>query len=385
MPAATSNPSVSPARRMDNHRGSLPFFQSGQNPFSNPAPLQSPQSNYNGYAHPGMYGTPGGDHRRGIASCGFPSGPGMSLGMHTMLTPDPTVGSCMSEEDKDVAMQLMRLGETSTHGRASASTLDDSFSGRADAASSTGATSEADSCGEDDMPPARRQKLNGPESHDNLFHTTESHIVGPPDSAEATGDDADFSDGENGAMAAPPIKPVKLRANTLVRPRPHLANKAKSSKPAKPKTKKAAGAADPISPASMPTSRKQSLISNPAFPPALGEEEQPDLSTKPRCQRCRKSKKGCDRQRPCGRCRDAGIPAEQCISEDEGNGRKGRYGRHMGVPIKKEDMPPPVSATHLLPAAPIAAAPADSAAGVLPAVELNAALGLLDKNKKRKR
>ncbi|MBS4487095.1 hypothetical protein, partial [Cronobacter sakazakii] len=49
----------------------------------------------------------------------------------------------------------------------------------------------------------------------------------------------------------------------------------------------------------------------------------------------RKSKKGCDRQRPCQRCKDAGIGIEGCVSEDEGNGRKGRFGRHMGVAVKK--------------------------------------------------
>ncbi|BFZ55320.1 hypothetical protein PYCC9005_002360 [Savitreella phatthalungensis] len=38
-----------------------------------------------------------------------------------------------------------------------------------------------------------------------------------------------------------------------------------------------------------------------------------------RCIRCKKSKKGCDRQRPCGRCVDAD---EECITEDEGSGRK---------------------------------------------------------------
>jgi len=63
--------------------------------------------------------------------------------------------------------------------------------------------------------------------------------------------------------------------------------------------------------------------------------DEDDLSSKPRCQRCRKSKKGCDRQRPCQRCKDAGIGIEGCVSEDEGNGRKGRYGRHMGVIVKK--------------------------------------------------
>ena len=66
-------------------------------------------------------------------------------------------------------------------------------------------------------------------------------------------------------------------------------------------------------------------------------EDDADLSTKPRCQRCRKSKKGCDRQRPCQRCKDAGIGIEGCVSEDEGNGRKGRYGRHMGVSLKHGD------------------------------------------------
>ncbi|KAK5028117.1 hypothetical protein LTR16_012181, partial [Cryomyces antarcticus] len=35
------------------------------------------------------------------------------------------------------------------------------------------------------------------------------------------------------------------------------------------------------------------------------------------------------------RCKDAGIGVEGCVSEDEGNGRRGRYGRHMGVPVKK--------------------------------------------------
>lgn len=91
----------------------------------------------------------------------------------------------------------------------------------------------------------------------------------------------------------------------------------------------------PMSPASLPStqSRKPSVASI-NFQHQLGIDEE-DLSSKPRCQRCRKSKKGCDRQRPCGRCRDAGIGIEGCVSEDEGNGRKGRYGRHMGVPIKK--------------------------------------------------
>lgn len=43
-----------------------------------------------------------------------------------------------------------------------------------------------------------------------------------------------------------------------------------------------------------------------------------------RCTRCKKSKKGCDRQRPCGRCADAN---EDCVTEDESSGRRGRNSR----------------------------------------------------------
>ncbi|KAK0824511.1 hypothetical protein LTS02_018403, partial [Friedmanniomyces endolithicus] len=85
-----------------------------------------------------------------------------------------------------------------------------------------------------------------------------------------------------------------------------------------------------MSPSSLPAqSRKGSIASAINFQHQLGGIDEDDLSSKPRCQRCRKSKKGCDRQRPCGRCKDAGIGAEGCVSEDEG------YGRHMGVPVKK--------------------------------------------------
>lgn len=42
------------------------------------------------------------------------------------------------------------------------------------------------------------------------------------------------------------------------------------------------------------------------------------------CQRCKKHKKGCDRERPCERCRDAGIGIEGCISDDEVRRKAGR-------------------------------------------------------------
>lgn len=372
----------------------MSFVPPGQNPFTHPRPLQSPQSYTNGSRHAAMYTTPGADARRTRGSIGYPAGPGTTAGGGILPTPDPTVGSCMSEEDKDVAIQLMRLGEMSnvSHGRTSASTLDDTFSGRADAASSTGATSEAESDSEDEMSAARRQKLDMSGNHKKIFMTTEgSHSTAAPhESVER--DDVDYEDDTRGLMAAPKLKNPKPRANTLngVKPTPQHQSqpqqpqhqpqpqsqpgaqpplaKAKMSKPSKPKAKKSASISGPMSPASLPASRKPPIASNSTFPVVSGEDlDNPDLSSKPRCQRCRKSKKGCDRQRPCGRCRDAGIPAEFCISEDEGNGRKGRYGRHMGVPIKIQDIP---ASQALLPAAPITTA--TSLAGI-------------DKNKKRKR
>ncbi|KAI0119895.1 hypothetical protein GGR51DRAFT_899 [Nemania sp. FL0031] len=364
MPAATSNPSVSPARRAEHHRPSLPFAYPAQNPFTNPQPLQSPQS-YNVYSQQGMFATPAADSRRHRGSIGGPIN-----GSGILPTPDPTIGSCVSEEDKDVAIQLMRLGEMSnmSHGRTSASTLDDTFSGKAEVASSTGATSDGGS-DNDELPPARRQKVSKNGTAHKIHPTTGSHFVPPRDNGEASGDDADLEDGAESAQGPRP-NDIKPKVQNTGKPR---APSTKSSKPKAIKAPKTVAtkskissgvAASPMSPTSLPNqSRKPSVVS--AMPGQPGDEEQPDLSTKPRCQRCRKSKKGCDRQRPCGRCRDAGLSADQCISEDEGNGRKGRYGRHMGVPIKSLDVSAPPT---LLPAAPIA----------IPAVAA-------DKNKKRKR
>ncbi|PFH57137.1 hypothetical protein XA68_15477 [Ophiocordyceps unilateralis] len=382
MPAATSNPSVSPARRVDHQRPSMPFVHPGQSPFTNPRPMQSPQSYGNGAVHPVMYVTPIGQGHRSRGSMGYASsGSGVATGLGVLPTPDPTVGSCMSEEDKDVAIQLMRLGESSniSHGRTSASTMDDTFSGHADAASSTGATSDGGSDSERDGPAPRRQKLDASGGSKPIYETTEAHFMPTTERGDVSGDDADFEDGANSSVgdvlhAKPGVPaPVKKQSSAKHKTAPSApklaASNSKAARPPSSKAKKPPSvvAAGPMSPTSIRHSRKPSTAST-GLAPQPGEDDQPDLSTKPRCQRCRKSKKGCDRQRPCGRCRDAGLSAEQCISEDEGNGRKGRYGRHMGVPIKQEE------------AASVAAAP-----GLLPAAPITAAAVGVDKAKKRKR
>lgn len=391
MPAAASNSSVSPARRLENQRASFPYTTSSHNPFSNPHPLQSPQTFGSGLSLPGAYTTPAAHGRRTRGGASYPPSAQAGStpnGNNILPTPDPTVGSCMSEEDKDVALQLMRLGEMSniSHGRTSASTVDDTFSGKADAASSTGATSEDESESEDELPPARRQKRESspilPPGAAMKFRQHLDDILPSQDSTEPSGDegeDGTFQPGMDDQTmddCESKLKMTKSKSLPVISSKPRSSAssikagkpKSKIARPGQIKSKKSISApssAKPISPTSLPPhSRKASNASALNLPSPLAADEE-DLSSKPRCQRCRKSKKGCDRQRPCQRCKDAGLSADQCISEDEGNGRKGRYGRHMGVPVKKEEV--------IVENTPM---PAELVAGVQAS---------LDKSKKRKR
>ena len=330
-----------------------------------------------------------------VSTTGIPWGQGIGI----LPTPDPTIASCISDED--VALQLMRLGDVSniSHGRTSASTLDETLSGRADAASS--ATSESGGDSDSNEQPVLPQGLFLPKSETALSFTdpikrhynhTEDGLprVGSDESGEQDGDedyqkdltrdggsksDAERLATEHGSVAKPkagghkgPSGGSKTRlGRTKTVSKNSKSRAAGVSKKAKPASL-SANIKTPISPASVtPQSRKNSSASILNFQHQLGADEE-DLSSKPRCQRCRKSKKGCDRQRPCQRCQDAGIGIEGCISEDEGNGRKGRFGRHMGVSVKKDSL------DHLTPEKPEATA----------ITLLGAAVGL-DKTKKRKR
>lgn len=378
MPAATSNSSISPARRIEHQRASLPYTYPAQNPFAFPQLMQSPQSFGNGFGQPGMYSTPASDGRRTRGTSYVQ--PRLSIGvtpngnaLGILPTPDPTVGSCMSEEDKDVALQLMRLGEMTnvSHGRTSASTLDDTFSGKADAASSTGATSEDENESEDELPPSSRPKLEGSppllSAPTKKFGKNMVNQLSSQDTTGFSGDEGEYEGGRDGTFKREaldeglngPGHVVKSNLSTsrstsqgVGKPRNGTSAASSSKHNKSGKSHRSAHATKskgkisnghgnsrpPISPTSLPPqSRKASISSALNFQHQLGDDEE-DLSSKPRCQRCRKSKKGCDRQRPCQRCKDAGLSADQCVSEDEGNGRKGRYGRHMGVPVKKDEL-----------------------------------------------
>ncbi|KAJ6036639.1 hypothetical protein N7540_000918 [Penicillium herquei] len=349
VPLTTSTSSISPQRRSVGQEGAgSPFARPTHRPYGYQQALPSPQSyGHSEYGvHSGrnsVYATPVVPENANRVP--FSNSAPRVSGAGVLPTPDPTIASCISDED--VAMQLIRLGDASnfSHGRTSASTLDDAFSGAADAASSTGATSDGEDFSEeeDDLPARRRLESSPmlPPGAIKRHHKRLDDILPSADSSDHSSDGLDDgikSEAEEDALYkefAPKAKKPKSRPMSA-KPRsqksaPKLKTKTVAPAPRKPSDKVVA----PVPPLSPVSSRKVSGGSV-NFQHQLGADEE-DLSTKPRCQRCRKSKKGCDRQRPCGRCKDAGIGCEGCISEDEGNGRKGRYGRHMGVPVKRLD------------------------------------------------
>lgn len=317
VPVNNSVSSVSPQRRPQGDIAS-PLPLTNQRTFAYSHPLPSPhsygrseQSTLNGYGSisdkHGMAYNGQITKSRPVAS--YPP-PRRSNGA-ILPTPEPTVGSVISDED--VALQLMRLGDASnfSHGRTSTSTLDDALSGKADAASSDEETEDEE---EELALPGPRYPVKDPHhagpKRKKLRRDDSNAIESESDEYAEVSDHHDHEhDGINGQGNHGKSNGSHKRRNST--------SSASVNGPKK--------AADGIG-------RKTSQ-SIPAV--SLGPDEE-DLSAKPRCQRCRKSKKGCDRQRPCGRCKDAGIGIEGCISEDEGNGRRGRYGRHMGVVIKKD-------------------------------------------------
>lgn len=397
--------SVSPQRR--NGPAPSPYPYPNQQTFSYTQPLPSPQSHGgNSYMQNGMpaasynsYSQPPRQLRGARPSnSAFP--PPRLSGGGVLPTPDPTVNSVISDED--VALQLMRLGDASnfSHGRTSTSTLDDALSGKAEAPSSE----EEDDDEEEEVSglpavPSWPKNEAGPQRKKQRMHqpgsdgTTGDEYEDQRDGSFKGDSDDIMQDLEGQRRPSKPsaprprstmpaaLKSAKPRTSSMVKPKKpythsHSHSHSQSHSHSHSKV--------PMSPASLPSqSRKTSAASTIAFHPALGTDEE-DLSSKPRCQRCRKSKKGCDRQRPCGRCKDAGIGLDGCISEDEGNGRKGRYGRHMGVPVKKGDeefdgalLPPPA-------VAPQAAAGGGGGQGV-PSGGYFLAPAPVDKSKKRKR
>ena len=366
VPAANSISSISPQRRSNGLDNPSPFARPAQRPFSYSQPLQSPQSygfaenpygmspanNGPAKSQPGQHGhrlrdrvsAPGAMTRLSSGSSNTlnprPTGYGI------LPTPDPTIASCISDED--VALQLMRLGDASnfsSHGRTSASTLDDTLSGKADVASSDSSDEDGDDI--DAPQPLMPQMRSTAKSGDmKKQYGYIDDVLPTSDTIEPSGDE-DYYDGQDEYVNefGQPAKRPKLSGSKSMmggsksRSQASTKKSSKSFKSQQPIPSKKAKPSVPyntaktaMSPPALPAhSRKASAASSAPLPSGLEGDD--DLSSKPRCVRCRKSKKGCDRQRPCQRCKDAGIGPEGCISEDEGNGRKGRFGRHMGVSL----------------------------------------------------
>ncbi|KAK0302817.1 hypothetical protein LTR01_008491 [Friedmanniomyces endolithicus] len=334
VPISASTSSISPQRRVGPPTAASPYAYSGQQTFAYTHPLPSPQS-YGSGANYGQFAVPGNAYNgqqanrqlRGRPAVPYP--PARSSN-GIMPTPDPTVGSAISDED--VALQLMRLGDPAafSHGRTSTSTVDDALSGKADAASSVEESDDEENTGTPGRPAVPAFHDVGPQ---RKKQRTTVDLPSEGTSGEEYEDrrDATFNhDGADG-VTRKQLKPKSIKPRSMSMAKPKSRPTSIGLHQHQHQQSKV-----PMSPSSLPAqSRKGSVASTINFQHQLGGIDEDDLSSKPRCQRCRKSKKGCDRQRPCGRCKDAGIGAEGCVSEDEGNGRKGRYGRHMGVPVKK--------------------------------------------------
>lgn len=344
--------SISPQRKAGPPSMASPYGFSNQQTFSYNQPLPSPQSYANSSSYMQQPAFPTNPYQNGYQQPNRQLRGGRSSGASyasnrqsnggVLPTPDPTIGSVISDED--VALQLMRLGDPTafSYGRTSTSTVDDALSGKAEAASSDEEDEEEDDEDEDDDRrladlPRYAKEAFGPQRKKQRL---QNELPSDGTSGEEYEDQRDGTftsedvTGENGQRK---MSKPKNKSRNSTGPMVSKVGKPRALSISKAKKASMGGSKIPMSPASLPSqSRKASNASTINFQHQLGADEE-DLSSKPRCQRCRKSKKGCDRQRPCGRCKDAGIGIEGCVSEDEGNGRKGRYGRHMGVTIKKAE------------------------------------------------
>ncbi|KAF2126823.1 hypothetical protein P153DRAFT_70823 [Dothidotthia symphoricarpi CBS 119687] len=97
----------------------------------------------------------------------------------------------------------------------------------------------------------------------------------------------------------------------------------------------------------------KSLVDNQVVPSTTSKDAPSHVADKdapiekPRCERCKKIKKGCDRERPCQRCKDAGIGHDGCIPCDVPKVAWFNLDRLRSLPsveqdtADKENCPPP--------------------------------------------
>ncbi|KAA8912862.1 hypothetical protein FN846DRAFT_772859 [Sphaerosporella brunnea] len=232
-------------------------------------------------------------------------------------TPAPTVLSSISDED--VAIQLMRLGNPNT-GSNTASTMDDYRDGFSSDCGEYGDDGRSDTTElPDPLPPLglpdspilypKTQKFKTLDEILPSFGTTE-----PSD---------DENQPPNHPFPGPPSHISHVSHGRPPRVSSDYEDVDASSPPASRKPSIASSGGN--KPCSQAITNGSDIPFPQAHPHLLAIfDSLPVEEPRSRCQRCRKSKKGCDRQRPCQRCKDAGLSPEQCISEDEAGTRRGR-------------------------------------------------------------
>lgn len=109
------------------------------------------------------------------------------LGMFMVVILDGIVNSCMFEEDKDVVIQFMCLGEIFMYGWMLVFIMDDIFSGRVDVILLMGVISEVDS--DYDVLVVWRQKFDVVGYYKKVFYIIESYFVGFVDGVDMSGED----------------------------------------------------------------------------------------------------------------------------------------------------------------------------------------------------
>ncbi|KAK6527978.1 hypothetical protein TWF281_009237 [Arthrobotrys megalospora] len=326
-------------KRLKFESSELPLFPEMTNRFGPPSSSSAspsrPTPQLTPYSQPGHQTTYPHPQSAYLYSLGTEPTPPPSATTNTRValpTPAPTIASCISDED--AAIQLMRLGEKPTnngHSHHHHHHVRHQYS------------PDVDYNGQ----PTHGALLPSPVSHGYSQQASPVRIVyGRPLTYEEAEDDVrdgnyvasdDYQDEDdeipllhkrshfapnrqappppNGVRKKAPSKPKKAKkpANNLI-PAPQL--NAFPGYPAADTSFNGLEAATSLANLANPEGKyiQQGVM----LPP------EPQENQKPRCQRCRKSKKGCDRQRPCQRCKDAGIPADQCISEDEAGTRRGR-------------------------------------------------------------
>ncbi|KAK6360654.1 hypothetical protein TWF730_006789 [Orbilia blumenaviensis] len=326
-------------KRLKFESSELPLFPEMTNRFGPPSSSSAspsrPTPQLTPYSQPGHHNTYPHPQSAYLYSLGTEPTPPPSATTNTRVTlptPAPTIASCISDED--AAIQLMRLGEKPTNNGHSQHhhQIRHQYS------------PDVDYNGQ----PTHAALLPSPVSHGYSQHTSPVRVAGyaRPLTYEDAEDDVrdgnyiasdEYQDEEDEIPLL--HKRPQFAPNRQAPPPPNGVRKKPSSKPKK--VKKPANNlipapqlnAFPGYPAaetsfnSLEAATSLTSLANPEAKyaqPGVMLPPEPQENQKPRCQRCRKSKKGCDRQRPCQRCKDAGIPADQCISEDEAGTRRGR-------------------------------------------------------------